>query len=249
MKRRHVITGLAALAGTAGLGRVFAQDGPSAVGAGSCRLTTQDVTGPFYVDYYPDQSNLMEQQAGVPLTLDFQVKDVLTCKPVPGAKVVIWHANAEGYYSGVKNPVLNADGTLSGEQVDFTEATFHRGVQTTDGSGRVRFITAYPGWYFPRATHLHVKVLPPDFSEAHTTQLYFPNAINDAVYASESYVHRGPNPTRPKPGDDSPVFSFDAGDLWLNLKKGNGGYQAAHELGVVYYGEMFGPLTDHYRHG
>ena len=249
MKRRQMITGLAALAGTAGLGRALAQDTQSAIGAGACRLTRQDVTGPFYVDFYPDRSNLMETEKGVPLTLDFMVRDVMSCKPVPGARVVIWHANAEGFYSGVENPVLASDGTLAGEKADFREATFLRGQQTTDASGRVRFVTAYPGWYFPRATHLHVKVLPPDFGEEHTTQLYFPNAINDVVYASEHYAHRGGNPTRKQPGDSSPIFSYGDESLWLNLKKNQDGYTAAHELGVLYYGNMFGPLTDHYRHG
>lgn len=249
MKRRHLITGLAALAGTAGLGRVLAQDTQSAVGAGACRLTRQDVTGPFYVDFYPDRANLMEGQPGIPLTLDFQVINVMSCQPVKGAKVIIWHSNVDGFYSGVENPMLAADGTLAGEKVDYREATFMRGQQTTDGSGRVQFVTAYPGWYFPRSTHLHVKVLPPDFGEEHTTQLYFPTAVNDVVYATEHYAHRGPNPTRINPGDTSPVFSFEDAGLWLNLRKTNDGYQAAHELGVVHYGDMFGPLTDHYRQG
>jgi protocatechuate 3,4-dioxygenase beta subunit len=249
MKRRQVITGLAALASLGGAGRLLAQDGPSAVGAGACRLTRQDVTGPFYVDFYPDRANLMESQKGLPLTLDFLVRDVMTCKPLPGARVVIWHASADGFYSGVENPILNADGTLGADKADFREDTFLRGQQTTDASGRVQFVTAYPGWYFPRSTHLHVKVLPPDFSEEHTTQLYFPNAVNDVVYATEHYAHRGPNPTRVKPGDDSPVFAFSDGDLWLNLERTSDGYRAAHELGVVHYGNMFGPLTDFYRRG
>ncbi len=97
MKRRQMITGLAALAGTAGLGRVLAQDTQSAIGAGACRLTRQDVTGPFYVDFYPDRSNLMESEKGIPLTLDFVVRDVMSCKPIPSARVIIWHANAEGF--------------------------------------------------------------------------------------------------------------------------------------------------------
>ena len=249
MKRRQVLTGLAGLAGSAAAGRLLAQDIQSATGAGACRLTTKDVTGPFYVDFYPDRVDLSESQPGVPLTLDFLVRDVLTCKPIPGARVIIWHASAEGFYSGVQNPVLDAKGALSGDTADFREATFLRGQQTTDGQGRVQFITRYPGWYFPRSTHLHIKVYPPDFGEEHTTQLYFGNEVNDVVYASEAYRHRGPNPTRTRPGDDSPVFSFDAGDLWLKLEKTADGYRAAHELGVVFYGEMFGPLTDHYRHG
>ena len=101
-----------ALAGSSGVGRVFAEEAaPSAIGAGSCRLISQDVTGPFHTEHYLDRSNLMDGQNGVPLTLNFHVKDVLTCKPLAGAKVLIWHTNNEGHYSGVVNQVLNADGT------------------------------------------------------------------------------------------------------------------------------------------
>ena len=166
MKRRKFIAGMAAAAGSLGSGQLLAeQNAPSATGAGSCRLITQDVTGPFHTDRYPDRSNLFEDQKGVPLTLNFLVRNVMTCEPLPGAKVVIWHANSEGFYSGVVNPMLNADGTLSSEKADFRDKTFHRGVQTTDALGRVRFVTAFPGWYFPRVTHLYLKVFPPDFGE------------------------------------------------------------------------------------
>jgi protocatechuate 3,4-dioxygenase beta subunit len=250
MKRRKFIAGMAAAAGGLGSGRLLAeQNAPSATGAGSCRLITQDVTGPFHTDLYPDRSNLFEGQKGVPLTLNFLVRNVLTCEPLPGARVVIWHANNEGFYSGVVNPVLNADGTASSEKADFRDQTFHRGMQTSDALGRVQFVTAFPGWYFPRVTHLHLKVYPPDFGEEATTQLYFRNEICDEVYAGEHYSHRGPNPTRRQPGDDSSIFSFDAEDLWLNITRSGDGYQATHELGVVFYGGMFGELTDHYRQG
>ena len=250
MQRRKLLKGMIALAGGLGAGHLLAEeDSRSAIGAGSCRLTTQDVTGPFHVDQYLDSPNLIGGQKGVPLTLNFQVTDVMTCKPLPGAKVVIWHANNEGLYSGVENPMLNEDGTRSAKTVDLRGENFHRGVQTTDEQGRVQFVTMYPGWYFPRATHLHLKVYPPDFGEEATTQLYFRNETCDEVYASEHYRHRGPNPNRTKPGDDSPIFSFDDGDLWLSVTKSGEGYQATHELGVVFYGGMFGELTDHYRQG
>lgn len=245
-----MIQGLAALAGGLTAGRLFAQqNAPSATGAGSCRLVTQDVTGPFHTDTYPDRSDITAGQKGVPLTLNFQVTNVMTCEPLPGAKVVIWHANNEGYYSGVENPMLNADGTLSDEKADFTGQNFLRGMQTTDAQGRARFVTTFPGWYFPRATHLHLKVYPPDFGEEATTQLYFRNETCDEVYALEHYAHRGPNPTRRQPGDDSPIFSFADESLWLNIAKKATGYEATHELGVVFYGGMFGELTDHYRQG
>ncbi len=250
MQRRRLITGLAGLAGGLSVGRLLAEDSArSATGVGSCRLITQDVTGPFHIDHYLERSNVIDGQKGVPLTLNFQVTDVLTCNPLPGAKVVIWHANNEGFYSGVVNPVLNEDGTKGAGTNDLREETFHRGIQTSDEHGRVRFVTSFPGWYFPRTTHIHLKVYPPDFGEEATTQLYLRNEICDEVYAGEHYRHRGPNPTRREPGDDSPLFSFEAGDLWLNIAKSGDGYEATHELGVVFYGKMFGELTDHYRQG
>lgn len=250
MKRRKFIAGLAAAAGSMGGGRLLAEEkAPSAVGAGSCRLVTQDVTGPFHTDRYPERADLFAGQKGMPLTLNFLVRSVMTCEPLAGAKVIIWHANNEGFYSGAVNPVLNADGTTSTEKLDLRDQDFHRGMQTTDALGRVRFVTAFPGWYFPRVTHLHLKVMPPDFGEEATTQLYFRNAICDEVYATEHYRHRGPNPTRRQPGDESPIFSYDHEDLWLNITRSGEGYQATHELGVVFYGGMFGELTDHYRQG
>ena len=250
MHRRNVIKGLVALAGTAGAGRILAQDAaPSAIGAGSCRLISQDVTGPFHTEHYMDHSNLMAGQNGVPLTLNFHVKDVLTCKPLAGAKVLIWHTNNEGHYSGVVNQVLNADGTATGDVLDFTSESFCRGMQTSDDQGRVQFVTAFPGWYFPRATHIHVKVYPPGTGEEATTQLYLHNETCDEAYATEHYRHRGPNPTRRNPGEDSPLFAYDEGDLWLNIRKVRGGYAADHELGVIFYGSMFGELPEYYQKG
>ncbi len=239
-----------AVGASLGTGRLLAQDdAPSAIGAGSCRLISQDVTGPFHTEKYLEHSNLMEGQKGVPLTLNFHVKNVLTCKPLAGAKVLIWHANNEGHYSGVVNQVLNADGAATGDVLDFTSESFCRGMQTADDQGRVQFVTSFPGWYFPRATHIHLKVLPPGLGEEATTQLYLHNKNCDEVYATEHYRHRGPNPTRPNPGDESPLFSFDEGDLWLNIRNERNGYAADHELGVIFYGGMFGELPDYYRKG
>jgi protocatechuate 3,4-dioxygenase beta subunit len=250
MQRRKLITGLVALGGGLGVGRLLAQEeSRSAIGAGSCRLTTQDLTGPFHTERYPDRSNVIDGQKGVPLTLNFQVVDVMSCQPLPGAKVVIWHANNEGLYSGVENLMLGKDGTAKPEKVDLRSESFLRGMQTSDENGRVQFVTAFPGWYFPRATHLHLKVYPPDFGEEATTQLYFRNKDCDEVYAGEHYRHRGPNPTRPEPGDNSGIFSYESDDLWLNIRKSANGYEATHELGVVFYGGMFGELPDHYRQG
>ncbi len=42
-------------------------------------------------------------------------------------------------------------------------------------------------------------------------------------------------------------FNTEAGDLWLDLKKSGDGYAASHELGVTFYGGMFGDLPELYR--
>ena len=90
---------------------------------------------------------------------------------------------------------------------------------------------------------------PPGFAEEATTQLYLHNESYDDAYATKHYRHRGLNPTRRNPGDESSLFSYDEDDLWLNIEKKNGGYTATHELGVISYGGMFGELPDYYRIG
>jgi protocatechuate 3,4-dioxygenase beta subunit len=135
----------------------------------------------------------------------------------------------------------------AGEDIDTTGQTFLRGVQKTDAQGRVTFNTVYPGWYFPRATHAHITVSPPDFGEVATTQLYFPDDVCDHAYQGEHYAHRGPNPVRTDPTAPSPTDGTDEADLWLDLHRSGDGYVANHNLGVTFYGDMFGELPDRYR--
>jgi protocatechuate 3,4-dioxygenase beta subunit len=117
-------------------------------------------------------------RAGLPLTLDFAVSaySSAACTPLQNAQVDIWHCDANGIYSDVQ-------GGTSGQN-------FLRGYQLTDASGVARFTTIYPGWYSGRAVHIHVKVRLFDSAnntttEA-TTQIFFDDAVTDAVYASAS---------------------------------------------------------------
>ena len=248
MQRRTLIKGLAALAPTLGLGKVLAAETTApGTAAKTCRLITQDITGPYAVDSVPLRSNISEGQAGVPLTLNFQVMDSFSCQPLAGAIVSIWHANSEGLYSGVKNLMLTADRQPAGDKIDMTGQTFLRGRQETDSNGRVTFNTIYPGWYYPRPTHAHVVISPPDFGEVATTQLYFPVDVCDQVYQSDPYARRGPNPDRTNASMDSPSDSSDAADLWLDLHRQGDGYVAHHNFGVTFYGGMFGELPEFYR--
>lgn len=141
-----------------------------------CFLTPQSIEGPFYLDPRLVRAEIAEGRAGVPLRVDLRVIDGATCKPSKHARVDIWHADAQGIYSGYQGQGDNQDLTTVGQK-------FLRGTQFTDGRGAVSFKTIYPGWYTGRATHIHFKVLVDDRNVL-TGQMYFPDAINEFVYAN-----------------------------------------------------------------
>ncbi|HET6564612.1 MAG TPA: hypothetical protein VFG52_04300 [Xanthomonadales bacterium] len=245
MKRRTVLSGLAAAASTLAIRPLRADK----TAAPSCRMITQDLTGPYYLDARQFRSDIADGQPGVPLQLEFEVVDTFTCQPLPGAAVHLWHNNAQGLYSGVNNLVLDADLNPVGSGIDLTDSSFLRGVQTTNEQGRVRFVTIMPGWYAPRPTHVHLKVYPPTFGEVATTQLYFPPTFCDEVYKHEAYAARGPTPIR----DDHTTPSRDSASndesLWITPVRSGAGYQHSMQLGVTFYGQNFGDLDDFYRQG
>ena len=72
---------------------------------------------------------------------------------------------------------------------------FLRGSQTANDQGEVEFLTIYPGWYAPRAVHVHVKVHLGG-NELLTTQLYFPDELTETIHQTESYAERHPTPYR-----------------------------------------------------
>jgi protocatechuate 3,4-dioxygenase beta subunit len=246
--RRKLIKGMAALVPVLGANRLLAAEtNGAAVVAGTCRLISQDIAGPYGIEDVPMRANIIDGQAGTPLVLNLRVIDSLSCQPLAGAVVSIWHANASGLYSGVQNLMLTADGQSTGEKVDLSGQTFLRGLQKTNRDGQVTFSTIYPGWYFPRPTHLHVTVFPPNYGELATTQLYFPDKVCDQAYEAAQYAERGPNPIRTDPSVDSPTDNSDAGDLWLDLHRQNEGFVASHNIGVTFYGDTFGELSGLYR--
>ena len=66
-----------------------------------------------------------------------------------------------------------------------------RGAQTTDASGKVTFQTIVPGWYTPRAAHIHVRAYLSDKTML-TTQLYFPQALLNTIQSTHrDYKSRG----------------------------------------------------------
>jgi len=141
-----------------------------------CFLTPQSIEGPYYLDPRLVRAQIAEGRTGVPLRVDLRVIDGATCAPSERARVDIWHADAQGIYSGYKGQGDKEDLSTVGQ-------TFLRGTQFTNGEGSVSFQTIYPGWYVGRATHIHFKVLLEERNVL-TGQIYFPDAVNEFIYAN-----------------------------------------------------------------
>jgi protocatechuate 3,4-dioxygenase beta subunit len=155
----------------------------------SCLLTPAQTEGPFFYDTGLERRDIRDGKPGALLELGLRVVDAESCAPISGALVEVWHADAAGVYSAFDVAQGNS-GNAAGQ-------TFLRGFQATDASGQVEFLSVYPGWYPGRTPHIHIMVLLPGARESAllTTQLYFPESVTDAVYATEPYAARGPRST------------------------------------------------------
>jgi protocatechuate 3,4-dioxygenase beta subunit len=121
-----------------------------ACGAGA---TPPQIEGPFFKPRSPERRSLIEPGIrGAPIVVEGRVLST-GCKPVAGALVDFWQADAGGAYDN------------SGYRL--------RGHQFTDGAGKYRLETIVPGLYPGRTRHFHVRVQAPN-RPVLTTQLYFP---------------------------------------------------------------------------
>ena len=162
-----------------------------------CRVATATIEGPYYIDQRIIRSDIREKQSGVTLELELQVVNASGgCKPISGALVSIWHCNAEGEYSGYlfndpnKMPDPSAaDATGHVPQKDAER--WLRGAQVADANGKVTFKTIVPGWYTPRAAHIHVRAFFNDKTMV-VTQVYFPQALLNTIQSThKDYKARG----------------------------------------------------------
>src|SRR5262249_16450505 len=126
--------------------------------------------------------DITEGEAGVPLALGFHVLNAQGCTPLQGARVDVWHADAIGLYSGYARQTREFDISTTGK-------TFLRGTQISGPMGEGNFRTIYPGWYLGRTVHLHFKVFV-GAKEMVTSQMYFPERINNKVLAQAPYNKR-----------------------------------------------------------
>jgi protocatechuate 3,4-dioxygenase beta subunit len=208
------------LAAAMGAGALKAEEldgaGPAAVASGavSCVLAPEQTKGPYYISGEKLRRNISEGRPGTPLWLRAIVVDASTCRPIRNATVDIWHADADGVYSGFGDGADNR--------------TFMRGLQRTNAKGLALFRTVYPGWYAGRTVHIHVKVHIRG-NVVHTGQLYFPDSVTDAVYRSAPYADRPDRTTR---NADDPIFRNGGSRSLVRLRRSVAAYVASITMGV-----------------
>jgi protocatechuate 3,4-dioxygenase beta subunit len=125
-----------------------------AVGDDDLQTTPQETIGPAFKPDSPLKNNFRESGVtGALVTLTGFVLD-RKGKPIKGAVLDFWHADADGQY-------------------DFTGFRC-RGHQFTEANGRYELQTILPGVYPGRTRHYHVRLQAPP-GPILTTQLYFPS--------------------------------------------------------------------------
>lgn len=169
----------------------------SAGGAGSCERIPEETAGPFPGDgsngpNVLDKAGVVRSDirssfaglegvaAGIPLAVTLRLVDLQNdCASAAGLAVYVWHCDREGRYS------LYNRGAR--------ERNYLRGVQESDANGELSFTTVFPGCYRGRWPHIHFEVYPSlaaaadERKKVATSQLAFPQAACDEVYATAGY--------------------------------------------------------------
>jgi protocatechuate 3,4-dioxygenase beta subunit len=219
-----------ALLGASGAALLAARNGAAAAvpSLPACVVRPRQTEGPFFVDGDLERSDLRidprtgAAKPGVPLRLAFRVSRVGAsgCAPLPGAQVHVWHCDAAGDYSSVRD-----------RRAPNAGEAFLRGFQTTDAAGTARFLTVYPGCYPGRAVHVHFKIRTGDAPRGveFTSQLYFDDALSERVYAAAPYASQGRQ--RLANGDDF-LFRDGGKQLLLDVTPESAGYAAVFDIGL-----------------
>jgi protocatechuate 3,4-dioxygenase beta subunit len=197
----------------------------------ACVVRPEQTEGPYFIDERLNHSDIRidpsdhSVKAGVPLRLAFQISriDNSSCNPLSGAVVDIWHCDALGVYSDVRD--INAGFDTRGKK-------FLRGYQVTHSNGIAEFLTIYPGWYEGRAVHIHFKIrTDPGLRTAHefVSQLYFEEAVTDKVHKQVPYNGKGRRSTT---NDADFIFRRGGKQLMLALRNEAQGYSGKFDIGL-----------------
>jgi protocatechuate 3,4-dioxygenase beta subunit len=121
--------------------------------------TQRQTEGPFFKPKSPERQSLLDEGVKGPQLELIGLVLARNCKPVPGALLDFWQADAAGAYDN------------SGFRL--------RGHQFANREGAYRLRTIMPAQYTGRTAHIHVKVQAPN-QPVLTTQLYFPDQPQNA---------------------------------------------------------------------
>jgi protocatechuate 3,4-dioxygenase beta subunit len=233
--RREVVRLLGSFAAAGMLGcsgngaRAASESSPAEASSSgpSCVVRPQQTEGPYFVDEKLNRSDLTTDPAtgaarpGVPLRIAFRVSRTSAgiCGPLAGALVDVWHCDAFGAYSDI--------GATVGSK-------FLRGYQVSDPSGNAQFSTIYPGWYTGRAVHVHFKIRSNAGAVSRfefTSQLYFDEAVTDAVHAQPPYSSHGRRDTL---NQRDAVFASGGPQLMLALARDGAGYAGTFDIALQF---------------
>lgn len=230
LSRREVVALLAAT------GAVWLAGGslsPRRAGADThgplCVVRPEQTEGPYFVDERLNRSDIRSDptdgriRPGTPLALTLAISRLSAgdCLPLTGAQVDIWHCDALGVYSDVRDPGFNTIGQK-----------FFRGYQITDARGEARFVTVYPGWYAGRTVHIHFKIRTAPVaqrSSEFTSQMYFDDALTDRVHAEPPYAAKGQRTAR---NQHDRIFRRGGDQLMLAPTATADGYAATFAVGL-----------------
>lgn len=196
-----------------------------------CLVQPELTEGPFYIDPELVRADITEGRVGLPISLRLQVVSP-DCSPIAGARVDVWHCDAQGVYSGVRN--LGGGPDVRGE-------TFLRGTQMTDATGVAAFQTIFPGWYPGRTTHVHYKVFLENGTVL-TSQIFFDETVNQSIYDDHDAYARE---IARDMGNAEDVIAGQAGDgayARVRMTEPDGVMEAALVVGVAPEGRAGGLL-------
>jgi protocatechuate 3,4-dioxygenase beta subunit len=224
LSRREVFAFLGAAAGAGVFNTLKSASGspfPACIGK------PEQTEGPYFIDEKLNRSDLRSDPSdgsvkeGTLLKITFRVLRVTPreCIPFEGAMVDVWHCDAAGIYSGVRDYNFTTVGKK-----------FLRGCQIADENGNARFVTIYPGWYSGRTVHVHFKIRSAvKAGYEFTSQLYFEDSLSDQVFSQEPYSRRGHRLMR---NEKDFIFRSGGKDLMLSPVKEEKGYSAIFEIGL-----------------
>jgi len=148
--------------------------------------TVGTIEGPYYVPGSPVLATpatvpMRQGEEGTPLRFSGRFTDTAG-RPIQGAQVEIWHADAAGFYSqyapGLPEWLFRATVTADANGW-FQIHTMRPAPYQIPTDGACGQLISAAGWHAWRPAHIHIKVSAPGYQPV-TQQLYFPGDPHNA---------------------------------------------------------------------